>query len=131
MKDYPTEPYDPQTPRLEFDDVAALVARLPESAVLALREGPVSEDACLPCGVCLALEGVDTDEARALMRWHDKLAYSEEFKRIIRARFMDGTHPAFDDVCEELRAKLGTTMHARCTTIYFAARFEVLRRRGG
>jgi hypothetical protein len=139
------EPYDtPHTPRLSYAQLQTYVSCLPDVTLEKLAMGP-SEGGCVDCGVCWALEDVmpvhpsEPPEAQGdvafsayvLQNWHDSLAHSERFHRLLTEKFT--THPFvkadldfFEEECKEV---LGSVMYARCCAIYAAATIELNKRR--
>lgn len=116
------EPYDPNTPRLSYSQVATLVMKLPDQALAVLMRGPIEIKGT--CNVCHCLEDLadeGNEEAKLLMSWHDDLGVSERFNEIVKAKVIG---PNWDYVANEIEAILGSIMYARCCTIYALARVE-------
>lgn len=119
------EPYDDETPRLSYSQVATCVHSLPLDMIEALMRGPIEERR--RCNVCESLAGLDTRETRLLKWWHDNLANSTRFFEIIEGRIINPDN--MDFLNEELKQMFGSIMYARCCVIYALARVEVQDRR--
>lgn len=119
------EPYDPKTPRLSYGQVATLVMKLPDDALVVLMRGPIEIDGM--CNVCVALEDLTSPEAKLLIDWHDHLNTSKRFNSVLEAKVKNPDSFTFMD--DERHLLLGSIAYARCCVIYALARVEVGDRR--
>lgn len=116
------EPYDPHTPRLDYEDVALAVHQLPDGALQILLLGPrPGEGNCNACEVLRPLADCD-DDAYLLIQWHTDLGTSDRSTQIID-KWVTNPH-AHDFLFDEAEQLLGSISYARACMIYALARVE-------
>lgn len=121
------EPYDPDTPRLDYDQVATAVHHLPDGALQVLLRGPKpGEGTCNACDVLGPLAEAGDEHAGLLMDWHNDLGTSERADNIVRKWVLNPA--AFDFLYDESLALLGSISYGRCCAIYALARVEFMER---
>lgn len=126
--------------RLTFEEIEGHIAKLADSTLERLAEGPLpaDKDDGHDCRVCMVLgqysHGI-VPSAEALKTWHE---FFDETPKLDAVTKGWRSHPGTEEERHEVRSAAaewktcsGAYSYARCCTIYFAARAELERRRRG